>query len=264
MKPTLKAIVLSILFTSVSTSEAAILSGFNFPQGDGELFISIASASGSMIVDTDISLFGLRNGSVTSWSSTAPQTAAIMTFLSTAPLSEFRFNAGGVTGQADYLDPASNDDYGFFLTSNNPMNTSLVPLDSSGFNTVSSYIDTYIVQINNAYPSTEAITGLHYGEPGYHNQPNLWANNVGGTVSSISTEGSVGTPLNLWTGYNNFPGLFEYELAFRLLGQLNIDTSTGVANLTTVSSAVPVPAAVWLFGSGLVGLVGITRRAMRA
>ena len=32
----------------------------------------------------------------------------------------------------------------------------------------------------------------------------------------------------------------------------------------TVSSVVPVPAAVWLFGSGLLGLVGIARRKSRA
>jgi hypothetical protein len=31
-------------------------------------------------------------------------------------------------------------------------------------------------------------------------------------------------------------------------------------NLTGVSTAVPVPAAVWLFGSGLLGLVGMARR----
>jgi hypothetical protein len=30
-------------------------------------------------------------------------------------------------------------------------------------------------------------------------------------------------------------------------------------NLTVVPTVVPVPAAVWLFGSGLLGLVGIAR-----
>ena len=36
-------------------------------------------------------------------------------------------------------------------------------------------------------------------------------------------------------------------------------TPTGVGNTITIN-AVPVPAAVWLFGSGLLGLVGIARR----
>jgi hypothetical protein len=35
-------------------------------------------------------------------------------------------------------------------------------------------------------------------------------------------------------------------------------------NLTVVPAPVPVPAAVWLFGSGLLGLVGVARRKKRA
>jgi hypothetical protein len=40
------------------------------------------------------------------------------------------------------------------------------------------------------------------------------------------------------------------------------DTGTGTDACPTVA-AVPVPAAVWLFGSGLLGLVGIARRKKR-
>jgi hypothetical protein len=37
------------------------------------------------------------------------------------------------------------------------------------------------------------------------------------------------------------------------------------ANLTgTPDTVIPVPAAVWLFGSGLLGLVGIARRKKKA
>jgi hypothetical protein len=32
------------------------------------------------------------------------------------------------------------------------------------------------------------------------------------------------------------------------------------ANLTATPDPVPIPAAVWLFGSGLLGLVGVARR----
>lgn len=40
-----------------------------------------------------------------------------------------------------------------------------------------------------------------------------------------------------------------------------IDAAILSSNLATVSvSAVPVPAAVWLFGSGLIGLIGFARR----
>ena len=65
----------------------------------------------------------------------------------------------------------------------------------------------------------------------------------------------------------------QYELFFRLLtpstGPFTISTSGKAAGLSnyrafnTVSS-VPVPAAVWLFGSGLVGLIGIRRKSKTA
>jgi hypothetical protein len=39
---------------------------------------------------------------------------------------------------------------------------------------------------------------------------------------------------------------------------------TGNWTITGVVSAVPVPAAAWLFGSGLLGLVGVARRRRAA
>ena len=50
------------------------------------------------------------------------------------------------------------------------------------------------------------------------------------------------------------------------LKTINVDWSAGspgdyIRVLTNFSpSAVPVPAAVWLFGSGLLGLIGVARR----
>ena len=39
-----------------------------------------------------------------------------------------------------------------------------------------------------------------------------------------------------------------------------VDIGSGNSMTVTSISAVPVPAAVWLFGSGLLGLLGISRR----
>lgn len=43
-----------------------------------------------------------------------------------------------------------------------------------------------------------------------------------------------------------------------------IGTEASVLNVSTVPQVVPVPAAVWLFGSALIGLVGYTRRRQSA
>ena len=43
-------------------------------------------------------------------------------------------------------------------------------------------------------------------------------------------------------------------------GPYGAATFTGIWSTTVTTSAVPVPAAVWLFGSGLLGLIGFARR----
>lgn len=56
----------------------------------------------------------------------------------------------------------------------------------------------------------------------------------------------------IWTGYNNFNGRSS-AWALDISGEF-------VSDATTNPSQVPVPAAVWLFGSALMGLTGIKRR----
>ena len=53
------------------------------------------------------------------------------------------------------------------------------------------------------------------------------------------------------------------SFAFTLMGG-EINYISGVVDSFGSASAVPVPAAVWLFGSGLLGLVGIARRKQAA
>jgi hypothetical protein len=267
MKLNMKAIAASVLFAVAGSSQAAIQSGFS-QAGDGELFISIFrdnASPQSMIIDTNTSLLGLRDGSVTGWTSDATQTAAILNFLNSAPLASFVFNAGGVTDVTDIFDPTSNADLGFFVTTNDTLTPTTPPLSSAGMETARSNINAYEVTINNAYTTTEVISGINLGDPGYHDTTNLWSDNIGGGFSGQQTEVAVGTAANLWNAYNADTQLFGYAIGYNVIGQLNIDPQTGVASLTTGSvSTVPVPAAAWLFGSGVVGMVGVARRRSKA
>jgi hypothetical protein len=76
------------------------------------------------------------------------------------------------------------------------------------------------------------------------------------------TGGQVGST---WTG---FFGAVYYEVwDFQLLSNssasgFNVDTIFGTAggDFAQYTNPIPVPAAVWLFGSGLLGLVGVARR----
>jgi hypothetical protein len=74
-------------------------------------------------------------------------------------------------------------------------------------------------------------------------------------------EGRDGEVVSGWTfvGVINTAGFTSVEI--RELGGTDLDPKLIFGDSFTVGvSAVPVPAAVWLFGSGLLGLVGIARR----
>ena len=96
----------------------------------------------------------------------------------------------------------------------------------------------------------------------------------GGGVSKAEIFGNG--PLNPQSGWNHY--VWNTTLGPDVAGgvTLQLKTSCGPVegcgvdayfdriSITTDVSAVPVPAAVWLFGSGLLGLVGVARRKKAA
>jgi hypothetical protein len=90
------------------------------------------------------------------------------------------------------------------------------------------------------------------------------------TVTGIFSGGIVGTDT-----FNPSKGSYSLFSAVNLLGvaldTLHIDMGTAAPGpthiddivLNTASSPVPAPAAVWLFASGLIGLVGMKRKSAK-
>jgi hypothetical protein len=64
----------------------------------------------------------------------------------------------------------------------------------------------------------------------------------------------------VYTASNTFTGNLAYDLmTVKVDFSLSADSTVGLSGFVQ-QVAVPIPAAVWLFGSGLLGLVGIARR----
>jgi len=72
-------------------------------------------------------------------------------------------------------------------------------------------------------------------------------------VVTMPEQGSIIAEITPWISRNSF---------FEFTG--NFDATNATVDITTASTVVPVPAAIWLFGSGLLGLVGMARRKKAA
>jgi len=87
----------------------------------------------------------------------------------------------------------------------------------------------------------------------------IFGNGAGFGNAPVFTLSSVNESLNtsgelLLSGDLQWAGGFGYALV------LGANTSTVIGSFNLAPSAVPVPAAVWLFGTGLVGLIGAGKR----
>lgn len=113
-----------------------------------------------------------------------------------------------------------------------------------------SYISSFnSVDVNDAVEASQGQAGFPQG----------FGDSWGGITSgNFSSMGDIDDALNMWVfaieQSGSFSGLPPEQLT---TGFWTLDAASG----TVAFSAVPVPAAVWMFGSALIGLFGARRRA---
>ena len=127
--------------------------------------------------------------------------------------------------------------------------------------------DTNILSVDIAWGSVNGFTDLTSDVSASHihgftaGPPTGWSENAGvlyplHTLPGFDTSASSG-------GFNGTVAIQEIHEAGLLAGQTYINVHTaanGGGEIRGQLTAVPSPAAVWLFGSGLLGLIGISRR----
>ena len=83
----------------------------------------------------------------------------------------------------------------------------------------------------------------------------------GGLITLDTSEGALSTDWNRYSiTFEVLPNFANQRLQFGFSTLTGNDVPSGNFYDNVNLSAVPVPAAVWLFGSGLIGLIGIARR----
>lgn len=194
-------------------------------------------ADESLLVDTNLNARDIYDGVLTSYVSDAALTASIGSFLSGSTNAKF-YAAGAV--KPSFFDLRSLGTTGRNLTPN--QNTSLL----NAVNIFASNANFFEYGNDAAgdgadIENTTGVANLDYDNPDL--RPFM-----------DTSPGSLDTPLTFFGQAKSLTDFTTTEL-----GVWNL-SSNGELSFSAGVSAVPVPAAVWLFGSGLLGLVGIARR----
>jgi hypothetical protein len=189
-----------------------------------------------MLINTGLSATAVGTGTTSLWSSdsVAGLTNAINSFISGASSVSFWVMGKYAEGTDKYVmsDVA--------LTSNTAINS---VFDSN----LPAYVDTANNDAGFAAATNPWLANIPNTSAIHYTESNLYGNSVVGGIPLGASADFIRS------GYGFFSGLTQTTLESWNL------SANGALTYGAVS-AVPVPAAVWLFGSGLMGLVGVARR----
>ena len=142
---------------------------------------------------------------------------------------------------------------------------------------------TYQPSVDKSSPIFSSVIPVSPSDPGFYPFA-MYFGTPGSVIDSVGTL-TPPTSINLATGFADLSsfGINWYEIGFNSIAATNVPimqnpdgsyrlswqlqggfSSTGTATMTMDIAPVPLPAAVWLLGSGLLGLVGIGRRYRKA
>ena len=254
MKGKLASAVAAVTLLAAGAADAALLNGYSDASSNTSVFISVVERNVSnqvvrnLVIDTGTRSLDTFAG--TYWSTTVAQEAEILAFLGSST-GTVRFNIGGGLN-----DQSFTTDLQGFLTTGAAAGPSIAGYGQLG--TAITNIDTFIgdtaggtFNVNGVLAANAAI------DAGWHNI--AWGNDVGGGIET-SNEVLFGQASQI-VGWKTADAV-TFEIIRSVLGGITSNAGTGDISFGT-QAAVPVPAAVWLFGSAI-GLLGALRRRMAA
>ena len=239
----LKTLVAVVALAATGTANAAITE-YRAPHGS-DLFVSIinpgatAAEDQSFHLNLDVIASSFDGNVDSSWDLVALSGGLYSQFLGE---SDLRFTVAGTNDDVNNFDAT----FGNYVTATNPPAYVNTLGDVQAYSNV---IQEQIVLLNTAASGGDYAI-VNRGDQGFYEGTgtSTWGDTVFGTNMSAT----IGDMLDF---YFILPtGLTETQVT-QFAGQWSL-SDTGVLSY----SAVPVPAAVWLFGSGLVGLISIARR----
>ncbi len=260
MKTSMKILAASVALAMSGVANAAILQSSG-TVGSGELFLTAWDEVGQQSYSLDLGILEADFLGDTS------QTLSY-DLSNDANFAPFMNNSGVVYvisgGDDSFLNTTTGaldaTRYGFVITSTSGADGVLAgALTQSMMGGVVGSIDNMALNSNadagdQLDPSLNLSSYSIPGDTGYFGEL-TWSVNAGG--SPFVTIGDIDSSISFYQAY------LAADYVTGLVRELpNVWTLTSAGELTYAApvSAVPVPAAVWLFGSGLLGLVSVARR----
>jgi len=242
MKFALKASVVAAALALASGAQAAtILDSDTGANNGADVLVNILNqdTGDSLVIDTRLNSADLLNGTVTDYTSGSALTTSINAFL------------GGTTNAKFWALGLVKDALGFNITS---LATSSIFFDGPGeLDGYGTNYNSYINDLNDgSFGLDTAGDGPDIENVGASAQLGFSSPNFGGFADGVAVgDSSVWkqTTFSLLGGGTSTGELQAWSLA-----------ADGTLHYGAAVSAVPVPAAAWLFGSGLIGLVSVARR----
>ncbi len=249
MKTSMKILAASVALAMSGVANAAILQS-NGGVGSGELFLTAWDEAGQQSYSLDL---GIREADFLANTS---QTLSY-DLSGDANFANFMNNSGVVYaiagGDDSFWDPST---YGFVITSSSGIDSVRSgALNDSMIGGVVGSIDVMALNSNADAgdvldPNLNLSSYSVPGDTGYFGV-GTWSVNAGG--KPFVTIGNIDSTIPFY-----FAGIGSDYRTGIVTEMPNVWKLTSTGQLTY--SAVPVPAAVWLFGSGLLGLVSVARR----
>lgn len=230
---------------------------------NGLYFTAIDSVNNtSIVVNLGVTVPTIRANGSTAYALTGTGLAGLQTWLSTANIGGVTWTVLGANNDGTANDPVPSVNYGGISTSTNIATT---PADWGTFGGLDNYVSSTPTYLNTVNPFLAGSVNS------YSTSGNSALSFVGQYTIGFNGLGTVGSSM----GFYNFFASQDPNDSPYFVGQYS--TLPGTWSLTYVGGqaslaytgggappAVPVPAAIWLLGSGLLGLVGIGRRKAAA
>lgn len=261
-----KIIVAAVAMAMAGSASAAIQNGY--PAGTtnpGELFLNVWDSTAQLSYTRDLGI-QITSGMIDGTSTPAinvPADSTLNSFIANAKGS-LQWNLGGLNNYAYGTDPSLVQNYGIVSTIADPVSTAGA-LTTTALGVAMQNGQYFTNSVNGLtggsvtnYAENLDATDITPGQNGYFDS-GVWGVNWGSNAVNWNDTAAMGSTMHiLWDGLGVNAAGTALINQYHDLGSLTLKTNGDLV------SSVPVPAAAWLFGSGLVGLVGVGRRKAKS